>query len=52
MQDLDFTSMNSPNAMDTKNGSAFEPLLSLEIRITALDWIMLLCSRVRESSLT
>jgi hypothetical protein len=42
MQDLNFTPMNSPSATDTMDGSTCESLQSLEIRITALDWIMLL----------
>jgi hypothetical protein len=48
MQDLHFTPVNSPSATDTKDGSACESLQSLEIYITALDWIMLLRSVVRE----
>jgi hypothetical protein len=44
MQDLDFTPVNLSSATDTKDGSACESLQSLEIRITALDWIKLLPS--------
>ena len=36
MGDLDFTAAKSPTATDTKDGSASESLLSMEIRITAL----------------
>jgi hypothetical protein len=52
MQDLDFSAVNSPNATDTKNGSACESLQSLEIRITALHWIALLRNTVTERNLT
>ena len=41
MQELDFTPVNSPNAKDTKDGSAFESLNALEIFVTALDWMLL-----------
>jgi len=44
--------VKSPNATDTKEKSAFEILQSLEIIITALDCIMLLRSKVRESNMT
>ena len=43
--------MNSPSATDTKDGSAYESLQSLEIRIIAMDWIVLLCAMVRETNL-
>ena len=46
MQDFDFTAVNSTSATDTKDGSACESVQSREIRITALDWIMLLRSVV------
>jgi len=42
LQDPDFTATNTNSATDTNNGSACEFLQSLEIRIAALDWIMLL----------
>jgi hypothetical protein len=51
MQDLNFTPMNSLSATDTKNGSTCESLQSLEIRIIALDWIMLLRYMVSETIL-
>jgi len=41
MQELDFTPVNSPNAKDTKDGSAFESQNELEIFITALDWMLM-----------
>jgi len=41
MPDLDFTPVNSLNAMDTKDGSAFESQNALQFFITALDWILL-----------
>ena len=40
MKDLHFIAVNSLSATDTKDGSACESLQSLEICITALDWIM------------
>jgi len=43
MQDLDFTTVKSPSAKGTNDGSTCESLLSLDIRITALDWIVLDC---------
>jgi len=43
MQDLDFTTVKSPSAKGRKDGSTCESLLSLEIRITALAWIVLDC---------
>jgi hypothetical protein len=48
MQNLDISVVNSPSATDTKDGSAFQILQSFEIRITALDWIMLLREMVTE----
>jgi len=48
MQDHHFTAVNTPSATDTKDGSACEYLQSLEIHVTALDWIMLLRSMVGE----
>jgi len=48
MQDLHFTPVNSPSATDTNDESTCESLQSLEIRITALDWIMLLLNMVTE----
>jgi hypothetical protein len=42
MQNLDISVVNSPSATDIKDGSAFQILQSFEIRITALDWIVLL----------
>ena len=50
MQDLDFTAVNAPSATDTKYGSTCESAQLLEIRITALNWIMLLRSNVRDLS--
>jgi hypothetical protein len=44
--------VNSPKATDTKNGSACESLQSLEIRIAALHWIVLLRNTVTERNLT
>jgi len=52
MQDLNFTPVKSPSATDIKDGSACESLQSLEMRITALDWFVLLRNMVRERSLT
>ena len=46
------TPVNSPSATDTKDGTACESLQSLEIRISALDWIMLLRSVLTERILT
>jgi hypothetical protein len=51
MQDFNSTPLNSPSAADTKDGSACESLQSLEIRISALDWIMLLRSVLTEKIL-
>ena len=51
MQNLDFTTVNSPNATDTKAGTACEYLQPLEIRITALDWFRLLRNMVMEKNL-
>jgi hypothetical protein len=52
MQNLDISVVKSPSATDTKDGSAFESLQSLEIRISALNWIMLLLKLVIERILT
>jgi len=52
MQDLNFTPLKSPSATDINDGSACESLKSLEIRIIALDWIVLLRNMVRERILT
>jgi hypothetical protein len=52
MQDLNFTPVYSPTATNIKDGSACESLLSLEIRITALDWFVLLRIMVTERILT
>jgi hypothetical protein len=41
MQDLHFTPVNSPSATGTKDGSTCKSPQSLEIRITALDWIVM-----------
>ena len=51
MQNLHFTAVNSSNPTDTKDGSAYESLQSLEIHITALDGIMLLRTMVMERNL-
>ena len=40
--------MNLPSATDLKDGFACETLQSLEIRINALDWNMLLRDMVKE----
>jgi hypothetical protein len=49
MEDLHFTPVKSLGATFTKDGSPCESLQSLEIRVTELDWIMLLRSMVREN---
>ena len=41
MQEIDFTAVNSLNAMDTRDGSAFESQNALEFFITALDWMLM-----------
>jgi len=51
MQSLDFTTVNSPSATDTKFGTACEYLQPLEIRITALYWFRLLRNMVMEKNL-
>jgi hypothetical protein len=52
MQELDFTAVKSPSAADTNDGSACESLQSLENRITALNWIVLLRNMFTERNLT
>jgi hypothetical protein len=52
VQDIAFTPVNAPSSTDTKNGSACESLQSLELHVTALDWIMLLGIMVTERNLT
>ena len=52
MQDRNFTPVNSPSATDTKDWTACESPQSLELYITALDWIMLLRNIVMERYLT
>jgi len=52
LQDPDFTPTNPNSVTDTNNGCACEFLQSLEIRIAALDWIMLLRYMVTERILT
>jgi hypothetical protein len=49
MEDPHFTPVNSLSATDTKDGTAGDYLQSLEIRVTELDWIMLLRSMVKEN---
>jgi hypothetical protein len=49
MEDPHFNPVNSLSTTDTKDGSAGESLQSLEIRVTELDWNMLLSSMVREN---
>ena len=51
MQHFHFTPVNSPSVTDTKDGSACESLQSLETRISALYWIMLLRSVLTEKIL-
>ena len=51
-QILHYTPVNSPSATDTKDGSECESVQSLEFRIIALDWIVLLRNMIREKNLT
>ena len=53
MPDLHFTTVNSPSATHTKDGSDVNIYSNwkLEKRITALDWIMLLRNMVMERNL-
>jgi len=52
MQDLNLSTVNSPSATDTKDGSACQSLQSLELHITALEWIMLLRNMITQRNLT
>ena len=52
MQDLDFTLVKAPCSTNTNGGSAWKFLQSLELHVTALDWIMVRRNMVTERNLT
>ena len=52
MQDFNFAPVHSPSATDTKDWTACGYLQSLELYITALDWITLLRNTMTERNLT
>ena len=52
IQDLDFTLVKAPCSTDTNGGSDWKFLQSLELHVTALDWIMVRRNMVTERNLT